>query len=336
MRSTLLLIGFCLLVTQLLGQAKREELHDDLVEIGARNRLDLTFDFKSGEDILLSVQEVNGKKLRKIEIDLPKSDFKLTAKKVVNLENQRLSVAKSGTYTFHFINKNLLAKRKLNIKIYKQPRAVYRDTMVLDDIITSTRRDTIQKFTIDTIPIPDITSVDVKLSPQLNYAGISDTCIRADLLLEDKYQYAVYWIGIGTDAMRAYDKLKASPPPAWSIEGINEPLMAYGLGLTNVLPTGRSSMSRNIRVRFVDPNASNIPSLTKKDGSIPPYGVISLSKASKYRKLMMCVKNFNTTTGIPVYIKIAKFRLARKYTNEIIVKERIQEVFLQKKVEIKD
>lgn len=336
MRSTLLLIGLCLLVTQLLGQAKREELHDDLVEIGARNRLDLTFDFKSGEDILLSVQEVNGKRIRKVVVDLPKSDFKLTAKKVVNLENQRLSVAKTGTYTFHFINKNLFGKRKVNIKIYKQPRAVYRDTMVLDDIITSTRRDTIQRFTVDTIPIPDITSIDVKLSPQLNYAGISDTCIRADLLLDDKYQYAVYWVGIGSDAIRAYDKLKASPPPSWSLEAVNEPLMAYGMGLTSVLPTGRSSMSRNIRVRFVDPNATTITSLSKKDKSIPPYGVISLSKASQYRKLMMCIKNFNTTTGIPVYIKIAKFRLARKYTNEIIVKERIQEVFLQKKVEIKD
>ncbi|MCP4442087.1 MAG: hypothetical protein GY810_24520 [Aureispira sp.] len=336
MRSILLLIGCCLLVTHLLGQPKREELHDDLVEIAARKRLDLTYDFKAGEDILLTATEVNGKKIGKIVIDLPKSSLKLTAKKIANLENQRISVAKTGTYTFHFVNKNLFAKRKVNIKIYKQPTAVYRDSMVLDDIITSTRRDTIRKFVVDTIPIPDITSVDVKLSPSLNYAGISDTCIRTDLLLEDKYQYAVYWVGVGTESIRAYEKLKANPPPAWSIEGVNEPIMAFGQGLTSNLPTGRSSLMRNIRVRFVSPNSKKVTSLTKKDRSIPPYGVIPLSKASKYRKIMMCIKNFNTTTGIPVYIKIAKFRLARKYTNEIVVKERIQEIFIEKKIEIKE
>jgi len=335
MRATLLLIGCCLLVAQLLGQAKREELHDDLVEIAAMNRLDLTYDFKAGEDILISAEEINGKKLGRIIIDMPNSDFKLTAKKVTLLENQRISVSKTGTYTFHFINRAIFGKRKVNLKIYKQPTSIYRDTMVLDDIITSTRRDTILRFTVDTIPIPDITSVNTVLAPLLNYAGISDTCISEDLLLEDKYQYAVYWVGIGRDAIRAYDKLKANPPPAWSIEGVNEPLMAYGMGLTQVLPTGNSSLRRNVRVRFVSPTSKKITQLKKSDESIPPYGVIPLSKASKYRKILMCIKNFNTTTGIPVYVKIAKYRLSRKYTSEVVVKERIQEIFLQKKVEIK-
>ena len=49
-------------------------------------------------------------------------------------------------------------------------------------------------------------------------------------LLKDEnteYQYAAYWVGVGKESLAAYEKLKNSPPPSWSIAGINEPLIFH-------------------------------------------------------------------------------------------------------------
>ncbi len=93
------------------------------------------------------------------------------------------------------------------------------------------------------------------LEPARNYGAVSDSTVFEELLKDEatEYQYAAFWVGLGNESLAAYEKLKNSPPPSWLIAGINEPLMAYGLGVTDILPVSSSSVSRDVMFKFMNP-----------------------------------------------------------------------------------
>lgn len=332
------LLLFCCLSNLFLGttvQAQEKvELFNSLEQIGPLKTLHKTFDLEAGENLIVSVTPMKGL-LWRLTIDIPNSDFQYINKKIEKLDRALITVAKSGTYAFHFSNGNLF-KKELDIKIYKQRGTVDKDTLYLHDVVFSAFRDTIKKFRDDTIPVPDLAEYEFMLSPARNYGAVSDSTILEELLKDEEteYQYAAYWIGLGAESIAAYNELKANPPANWRIMGINEPLMAYGLGVTNLLPLSSSSIARDVMFKFMNPEEYNAtdrkPRLTRRDKRGDFYGRIPISSASKYKELLLSVRNFNTTTGIPVYIKFVKFKLDRVYFNEYIVRERVQEVFREK------
>jgi hypothetical protein len=317
---------------------EKVELFNSLEQIGPLRTLNKTFDLEAGENLIVSVTPMRGK-LRRLTIDVPNSDFKHVNKKIQQIDRALITVSKTGTYAFHFKNGSIF-KKEVDIKIFKQRSTMNKDTLYLHDVIFSAFRDTIKKFRDDTIPVPDIFEYEFVLNPALNYGAVSDSTILEELIKEDdtEYQYAAYWIGLGTESIRAYNDLKANPPASWLIQGINEPLMAYGLGVTNVLPLSASSISRDVMFKFMNPeefNATNRkPRLTRRDKRGDFYNRIPISSASKYKELLLSVRNFNTTTGIPVYIKFVKFKLDRTYFNEYIVRERVQEIFREKTLKV--
>lgn len=321
----------------LLGQEKIE-LFNSLEEIAPLNRLNKTFDLKKDENLIITVTPMKGA-LGQLQIDIPESQFQLVNKKIKKLDRAIIPVPKTGTYAFHFINNNI-SKIELDIKIFKMRRFIEKDTVILDDIIFSTFIDTVKKFVDDTIPVPDVSEYEFVLSPSRDYGSVSDSLIFEELLKDEDtdFQYAAYWIGLGTESIKAYEELKNAPPPSWLIAGTNEPIMAYGLGVTDILPNSSSSISRDVMFKFVDPdkynNTDKKPRLTRKDKKSPIYGRIPISSASKYRELLLSFRNFNTTTGVPVYVKFVKFKLKRTYYNQYIIRERIQEIFKEKVIDV--
>jgi hypothetical protein len=337
MRYPLMLLCLCCMVISSPAQEK-VELFNNLEQIGALKTLDMTFDLKQGENLIISVLPMKGK-LARLAIDVPGSPFQLVNKKIKAMDRQLIKINKSGTYAFHFINIDIF-KKDINIKIFKQRGTIGKDTVFLDDVIFSSFRDTIKKYKDDTIPVPDISEYSFVLSPSLNYGAISDSTILEELLKDEstEYQYAAYWIGIGDEAIQAYEKLKASPPPSWLIAGVNEPLMAYGLGVTELLPISSSSVAKDVMFKFMNPeeynNSDRKPKLTRRDKKGDFYGRIPISSASKYKELLLSVRNFNSTTGVPVYIKFAKYKLTRAYFNQYIIRERVQEIFREKTMKV--
>ncbi len=318
---------------------EKVELFNNLEQLGPLKTLDMTFDLKKGEDLIVTVLPMKGK-LAKLAIDVPGSNFQLVNKKISNMDRELIKVTKTGTYAFHFINIDVFPK-ELQIKIYKQRSTVGKDTVFLDDVIFSSFRDTVRTYRDDTIPVPDIAEYEFVLSPARNYGAVSDSTILEQLMrdADTEYQYAAYWVGIGTESIQAYEKLKNNPPPSWLIAGVNEPLMAYGLGVTDLLPISTSSVARDVVFKFMDPHKYNEktrkkPRLTRKDERADFFGRIPISSASKYRELLLSVRNFNTTTGVPVYIKFAKYKLTRVYYNQYIIRERVQEIFREKTMQV--
>lgn len=328
----LCLSGF-LFITTIQAQEK-VELFNSLEQIGPLQTLHKTFDLEAGENLIVSITPMTGK-LWRLTIDIPNSDFQYINKKIEKLDRALITVAKSGTYAFHFTNGNVF-KKELDIKIFKQRGTISKDTLYLHDVIFSAFRDTVKKYRDDTIPVPDLAEYEFVLEPALNYGAVSDSTILEELLKDEdtEYQYAAYWVGLGDESIEAYNQLKSNPPPNWQILGINEPLMAYGLGITNLLPLSSSSISRDVMFKFMNPekynNTDRKPRLTRRDKREDFYGRIPISSASKYKELLLSIRNFNTTTGVPVYVKFVKFKLDRIYYNEYIVRERVQEIFREK------
>lgn len=324
--------------SNLLQAQEKVELFNSLEQIGPLQTLNKTFDLKAGENLIVSVTPMRGV-LWRMTIDIPNSDFQYVNKRIENLDRALITVAKTGTYAFHFTNR-ALAKKEFDIKIYKQRTTMDRDTLYLDEVIFTAFRDTIRRFRDDTIPVPDLAEYQFTLSPAMNYGAVSDSTILEMLLGEEDadFQYAAYWVGLGDESLKAYEALKNNPPAAWRIAGINEPLMAYGLGVTNLLPISSSSISKDVMFKFMNPeeynNTNRKPRLTRRDKRADFFGRIPISSASKYRQLLLSVRNFNTVTGIPVHVKFVKFKLTRTYYNEYIIRERVQEIFRERTIEV--
>lgn len=338
MRFSLLFCYFCCLCfSNIASSQEKVELFNSLEQIGPLKTLNKTFDLKQGEDLMLTITPMKGK-MGKLVIDVPGSQFRLINKKIFKLDREIIKANQAGTYAFHFTNTDVF-KKEFDIKIYKIRGTTDKDTVFLDDVIFTAFRDTIRTYKDDTIPVPDVVEYSFVLGPALNYSAVSDSCILEELIKENAdFQYAAYWVGIGNESIQDYEKLKSSPPPSWLIAGINEPLMAYGLGVTELLPHSSSSLSRDVMFKFMNPdeynNTDNKPKLTRKDNRGDFYGRIPISSASKYKELLLSIRNFNTTTSVPIYVKFVKFKLDRVYYNQYIIRERVQEIFREKTLQV--
>jgi hypothetical protein len=327
-----LLFGLSLSV--LVGQSAldaRVVLYDQFEEIKMFKSLVKSFELKSGEELLMNVEVVGGKKLSSFVIEQPGTPFKWVSKGFQKVERGGFIVSKAGDYTFFFHNRGI-GNRNVRIRIEKYPRLLSSDTMILEDIIITTTMDTLRTPYIDTLGLPDISKKQIDLKAAFDYKSISDSCISENLIDNEPFQYAVYWIGIGNSALRAYEELKSNPPPSWVIKGINEPLIAYAKGLTDQLPgTKDQAMMNGFRFSFQEPGKEK-STLELSSKNPPFYGTIPVQKAGKFQKIKLCLRNFNTTTKVPVYFYLAKFKLDKKENVEIIKRERIQEIFIKKPV----
>lgn len=306
-------------------------LFDKMEEIKPFKSLVKSYELKTGEELLMNVEVVGGKKLSRLTIEMPANPFKMQAKKIRRIERGGFLVSKDGNYNLIFRNKGIF-KKNVRIKIEKYPKKSTRDTIILEDIIVTTTVDTLRNAFADTTSLPDISEKSFELQPSLDFKSKSDSCLTELLIDGEKYQFAVYWIGVGASAKKEYDKLKASPPPSWTLQGVNEPLFAFGMGLTQKLPASSATVAKSVRFAFCDPNAES-PNLSLSDANPAYFGVIPVYKAGKYQKVKLCFRNFNTTTKAPVYLMIAKYKLDKKENLQIIKRERVQEIFIRKAVE---
>lgn len=340
MKFPLLLSLLLAVFFRLEAQNRKIELHDGLEEIKGFKTLVFTFDCKQGEEILFDVESVNRRRLRRIEIVEPGSDMIHYAKRKHVIQRKRIPVQREGVYTFNFVNRGLL-KRSYNIKIYKRGKAELRDTMFLDDIRVSSSFDTLEKPYIDTIPFPDVSTHEFTLAPTVDIARLRDSCLFEELLGEEDLgeeseQFAVYWIGVGPGAAKAYEDLKTEPPIAWSFRGVSEPLIAYALGLTKTLPESRTTLRRSLAFKFANPNKDGNLRLKITDNRTPFYGFIPMDKAGKYKRLRLCLSNLNANTAVPITVKVAKFKVEKGLRYEYYIRERVQEVYTKEKIELND
>ncbi len=331
----LMLLIFCCVQGALYAQPRREELSKALIEVKPFKTYEESHDFKQGEEIIITFETTTGRKLNRIEVMEPNgSRMNMVARKQRLIPAKRIRVYEAGQYTFKFRNRSLRTA-SFNLRIEKNNRMMSKDTMELDDIIFSSRVDTLFDVVIDTIPLPDVIAIDFSLAPGKNIGANQDTCIFESLLEDEPNQYAVYWVGVGDEALAKYEALRTTPPPHWSLRAVNDPLIAYGLRLTKDLPIALNALGNGVLFRFRNPDAPHKP-LMRGDDPIPFYGFISMENASKFGKLKLCFRNLNVSTGVKIYLRVAKFQLSTRRTPKIIVRERTQEIYIKSQYEAVD
>lgn len=329
------LLFLCCVQTTLSAQARREELTKELIEVKPFKEHLVSHDFKQGEEIILTFETTTGRKFSHIEIMEPNgSRMNMVARRQSLIPAKRIRVYEPGQYTFKFRNRRL-RKAAFNLRIEKNNRMMSKDTMELDDIIFTSRIDSVFDVVIDTVALPDVVAYDFALAPGKNIGASQDTCIFEALLEEEPNQYAVYWVGVGDEALAKYEALRTTPPPHWSLRGVNDPLIAYGLRLTKDLPIALNALGNGVLFRFRNPDAAHKP-LQKSDDPIPFYGFISMENASKFGKLKLCFRNLNVSSGVKIYLRVAKFKLETRRTPKIIVRERTQEIYIKSQYETVD
>ena len=324
-----------LLSTIFSTQAQNQEvLFEEMIHLGPFRQFDWITeeDIEANSLIMLDVNVLGEKKLSKVIVSTPDLYFKQRARKVQIVKKQRFQSTRKGKYSFSFRNNSFLPK-KAKVKVVQVLEDEFEDERMLDEIKITVFEDSIQRAKVDTVPWPDLQEIELSLSANRNPEDISYFCEEFQLLGPEEDQYAAYWVGIGEESLKAYEKIKNNPPPAWLMEGINEPLMAFGMELTRSLPVTRSTLAngivmqvRNPSVEF-DPNRLDDPYLSSS-----MFGIISRDRARKYNAVKICGKNLNTTSEIKVYIKIARFSLIRKVVYDRVIRERVQELFITQPV----
>lgn len=330
------LVLSCIFFIAVAAQAQQqEELMKELLELGRFKQEYRSFEFKAGEEILFGFESANGRKVSLVQIQEPNgSTMNMTARKQRTVKARKIRVYEPGVYTFRFRNRRLRTAL-INVKIERVFRTMPKDTMILDDIIFTSRVDTLSDLMLDTLAYPDVSVYEFYLAPGKDMRLPHDTCMTDMLIEGEKNQFAVYWIGIGDSAMARYNALKANPPLTWAFKGISEPVVAYAMGLTNTLPIAPNSLGNDVVFKFQNPDADDIL-LGPKDKRSPFFDVVPPSKASKYKNLKLCMRNFNTSTGVKVYVRIAKFKIDTKRTPKMIIRERVQEVYIKSQFDVID
>lgn len=307
------------------AQGPRVSLHKELHEIKPFSRLDLLFDAQAGQTFILQIEVIGERPLKEATVLMPQSSFRLSAEKVRTVNNLRIKAEHSGLHQFYFRNKGL-RKRKIFVKIEKELQQRYKDTLVLDTILFTTAMDTLRTTMLDTQRIPDIVEQRFLLAPTYQLNAQSARCY--DLNMDAEGMFVAYWVGLGDESLKAYDELKALPPPTWLLQGVNEPIMAYALGLTRQLPESPQLLRNRLGFQF-----DAMPQAATEERVF--YGIIRKEELPALQaQLQFCFKNFSPTSPIPVHLRIARLQLTTRETERYIREKRSRERYILKKIPI--
>lgn len=319
------LILFLLCSCSLFAQEPKVTLYQELHEIKRFEQLDLMQEAEAGETFIVQVQVVGNRPLRYMRIHPPRSPFQLSAKKIYAVGSMRIKAEQSGVYRFSFTNKGL-RKRKVFVKIEKELIQRYRDTLILDTVLFSSAMDTFRTTVLDTQRIPDILQKSFVLAPTYQLNAKSSQCYN--MTLDEEGLYVAYWIGLGPESLKAYEDLKALPPPSWLLRSVNEPIMAYGLGLTRQLPESPALLGSRLGL-------SNETVPTKAGQEIGLYGIIRREDLPRLgEQLQFCFKNFSPTSPIQVHLRLARLQLTTREMQKYIRQMQTRERYILKKVPI--
>lgn len=321
-------------------------------------------EFEKGDSAVFDMKVAKSKRIRKYSIYDSKGNLIMTDKKqsrLSGLQAKSFNVKEDGEYYMVFKNRGLLPRAvDLIIKRYPKPLKdtivwegksleekpleldpldkVSLDTLSSDSTLTVIK--TITKVTYDTI-VEELLATTLVLDPKLNLAGTSKGILDLTIIQEPNTQYYwAGWIGVGDDALAAYEKLQSEPPLSWMQAGVSIPLEAYGKGLTHTLPTGNNAVMFNAFFVTKDKGQAflNQGSFIRYDeqGNLGNLPQIFRSEASNFRRILpitMCLENREQVSQINVHVKVMGFRINKtEETEEIPVFESIKRT---KKVEDK-
>lgn len=240
MTTTPLLTAFLSAFTLLAVGQTPVDVADNTVKVPPSGESVFHYGFAEGDQLVFSMEELNGKELKEVEIAALPSSALFTDYKTKKVENKILTIAQTGVYRFRFANANLLGARVCRFKIQRIPAgeatknfntAVYKRT-----VYDSTFYEVPEKYLArhDTVAT-EILNQTAKVHSKANRNGHKTA---TNFALPKGTSAWSYYIGVDQAGQKAYEnavkQIVSNPAVMAKVAGAS-PLAALALGLTSYL-----------------------------------------------------------------------------------------------------
>ncbi len=220
-----------LIITCLISFASMAQTKIDVIEstfkVGAIEEVLQYYGFAEGDQVVINLEEVNGKELKEFEVLEMPNISKFMDYKVKKLTDKILNVTQTGVYKFRFYN-SAIAGRIYRLKIQRIPVSKEKEkfnTNVYWKTVTDTTYTPMQERYLvrsDTIAA-EIYNADSQISSQNAVNGNSNRTLVNFILPENTVAWSFY-IGTGNEGKAAYHKAvenfsKSTAKLAYNIPG---------------------------------------------------------------------------------------------------------------------
>jgi hypothetical protein len=343
-----LIIGLFLLIAVFCSAQSPINVAELTIKIKSNSTEELYYGFAEGDQIIFSLEEINGKKIKEVEISEYPKNTKFTDYEAKKIEEKRIDVLSKGVYKFRIRNSHRLRSRVCRIKIQRIPAS--KNTRKFNTKVKwVTAQDTIWKSRTenviaryDTLFIQKTRRIKTKeekveeiifdktqrVHSYLNGSGTTASLhfnLPDNFISENETKKVIawaYWVGVGEESTQAWEKnmdlLSLAAEGAASL--YLTPLGAFAVGAvtTLVLPTTGQDIAYGIVNEYNQ-------SLFKDNYNYETYdtgkGIAGFKKFTDEKmmqgKYYIILSNDNMYTGVDVNVKVSAIIEHIKYEDEV-------------------
>ena len=289
------------------------EVADNTLKVSGHNEVNFYYGFEQGDELVFSFEEINGHELKEVEITELPSSCKFMDYKIKKIEKKIIHVTNTGIFKFRLLN-TAITSRTCKIKIQRIPAgnapknfnpSVYWRT-VQDTIYTQAPKRYLAKC--DTLVATVVDQVSkINASSLLNRQADKEV---VEFTLPCGTISWSYYIGVGTEGQKAFNKTKASflntaAAVATRIPGYGTmaALALYGINTFQMIQG-----EDNVRYSFI-PNAKSMLQFKSgnqfnlyQQGNV--LNVASQMKAPLSGKVYLGLQNDNLLESIEVKVNV--------------------------------
>ncbi|MEO1438570.1 MAG: hypothetical protein AAFV80_23725 [Bacteroidota bacterium] len=253
-----------------------------------------------------------------------------------SLVEQVIPIKNGGDYEVSLKNYAPIRRKAwLNLKrVPKIPAHYYRDSIAIDTVITFRE---IKTPIQDTIP-ETLMETSLTVDATLNIMMPSRTCVELPVPEQSNYYWS-YWMASELALLDEYLAIGEEPPLSWQRAEVNDPLIAYGLGLTDTLPE-RPNLDR-VQAFLTDAYGAKTfqegrPVTPHNEfgprGYLGNYGTIGWNAEILQFPVFMCFENGNRVSPVNLQLKTMGFIVEQTIDIQEIEKMEIKEEVIKIKV----
>ena len=337
----ILSITILIFLSQIISAQTEVDVTDLTLKVAGLGTEELYYGFAEGDKVIFNMTETNGKDLKEISITEYPNNVKYQNRSTSKVENKVLNIVRKGVYKFSFYNSNVKG-RVINIIIKRIPISndlVSFNTKVIwrNSIDTTYKAEQRQYLIASDTSFVDVINTVASVHSVMNENG--NRTIVDFILPQDTKKWA-FWIGVGQEAKKAYQKdvqtLANMGSQFAPILGMN-PLAGL---LLDALPTlTKTNNGENVKYYFITDyeNALKFKAgqqfLQIKHGDVISDNCkMSIGNGYIGKKMFVGLSNDNTLRGIDVSVIITAMVVKNRYetrTEKVIYTTNIKKPFIE-------
>lgn len=286
------------------------DVAENTIKVAASGEQEFFYGFAKGDKLIFSIEEVNGKDLKEVEIlQMPSSSLFMDYK-TKKIERKVLDIRETGVYKFRFTNSNILSARICKFKIQRIPATLasekFNPTVYKRKVYDTSYYEVPESYLVkaDTV-VTQILNQTAKVHSTMNANG--NKTIANFILPKNTIAWS-YYIGVDQAGQQSYEDatknfVNNATPFVKSLVG-SSPVSALALGFTSYL--SQIQAGEDIDYFLVEGQNANLFAAGQRFRFFKRGKVINdFAKMPPIEgNLSFCFMNDNALTGVSVLVKI--------------------------------